>query len=99
MKKGIIINLTFIEFSSNHLFYLMDYFNLDRNKDKIYIMIIDSPSGDPMAATNNYNFNLLTANGTKLNISEIKEDLFIKISIPIKNYELANFKYEQYLFY
>ena len=90
-------------FDSNQLTYiyfndiqdiLIKEFNLNKN-DKIYALIVDSPSKYSNSTINDYGYILLLENGTELNILNLSEDLKVKISIPIINLDLANFNYAQ----
>ena len=84
------INLTFIEFSEEEKKDLLNKFGINITK-KIYIFIYDAPSNNSRTATSNFIFVL--ENGTKLNLSELKEDFFVTVTIPIRNLDLANFNY------
>ena len=71
---------------------LIKEFNLNEN-DKIYALIVDSPSKYSNSTINDYGFVLLLENGTELNLSNLNEDLKVKISLPIINLDLTNFNY------
>ena len=90
------INSTFIDYSSEIINYLIKEFNLDKLKDKIYILIIDYPSNDSRTATYDYTYKFILENGTELNLKNLKEDIFINIFIPIYDLNLANFSYYLY---
>jgi hypothetical protein len=83
-------NLTFIEISQEQKKELLNKFNLNEN-ETLYIFIYDTPSNDSRTAISDYNYNFILGNGTKLNLSEINEDIFISVSVPIRNLDLANF--------
>ena len=83
-------NLTFIEISQEQKKELLNKFNLNEN-ETLYIFIYDTPSNDSRTAISEYNYNFILANGTKLNLSEINEDIFISVTVPIRNLDLANF--------
>ena len=71
---------------------LIKEFNLDDN-EKIYALIVDSPSKYSNSTINDYGFVLLLENGTELDLSKVNEDLKVKISILIINLDLANYNY------
>ena len=64
-----------------------------KENEKIYALIVDSPSKYSNSSINDYGFVLLLENGTELDLSNINEDIRVKISIPIINLELAKFNY------
>ena len=70
-------------------------FNLDEN-EKIYILIEESPNQNEKSAINNYDYIFILRNGTQLNLSNLNEDLYSNISIPIKHLDLANYNYAEY---
>ena len=86
-------NITFFDFSSEDIEFLMNYFGLDKEKENIYILISDSPSSDERSATSDYEYVLVLENGTELKLSDIKEDFYVEISVPIRDTDLANFDY------
>ena len=71
---------------------LIKEFNLNEN-EKIYALIVDSPSKYSNSSINDYGFVLLLENGTELDLSNINEDIRVRISIPIINLDLAKFNY------
>ena len=85
-------NLTFIDFSSETIDFIKDIFYLKEEKT-IYVIINDSLSNDSYTATSNYNYKLVLENGSELNISNINNDLYVDVYIPIRDLELANFEY------
>ena len=89
-------NLTYIEFSQEDIDFIYEYFNLDKDKDKIYILMADMLSNDSRTATSDYNFVVLLENGTQLNFSNINKDFYIDVYVPIRDLDLANFDYAQY---
>ena len=94
LKKNY-INLTFVEFSSDDIEYIKNQLEL-KNNDEIYILIVDLPSNDSNTVTSDYYFKFILENGTELNISNIKEDLSIYISVPIRDLNLSNYNYAKY---
>jgi surface protein len=89
-------NVTFLDFSSENIDFLMNQFGLDKEKDKIYILIADIPSEDSRSATSDFDFVLILENGTELKLSDIKEDFYVEIAMPIRDVDLANFDYLLY---
>ena len=80
----------------NDLNSLFKIFNLDEEKDKMYILITDYKSKDSQTATSDYNYKFLLENETELNLSIINEDLYVDFYVPIKDLDLANFNYSKY---
>ena len=61
-------------------------------KDKIFVTIIETEKGNESnTATVDYLYQYSLENGTILNITNIKEDIFIDIYVPITDLELAKF--------
>ena len=85
-------NLTFIEFPKETIDFLKNYFNLDENEE-INVIVIDHLFHDINSFTNNYDYKLFLNNGTELNISFFKEDIYANIYLPIIDFILANFDY------
>ena len=88
-------NLTFVEISNEHKNQLLNKFGINENEN-LYIFIYDSPSNDSRTATSEYNFVLFLEDGTKLNLSEIKDDFYITVNVPIRDLDLANYNYAKY---
>ena len=88
-------NLSFIDFSSEKISYLINKFNLDEEIN-IYVLISDLPSNDSWTATSEYSFKFILENGTELNLSNLDEDFYIDVSVPIRNLNLSNFHYISY---
>ena len=87
-------NLTFIEFSDELKKKLLRKFNINEN-EKLFVFITDSPSDDPRTATSEYDYVFMLENGTRLDLSELKEDFVVSVSVPIRDLDLANFDYAQ----
>ena len=85
-------NLTFIEFPQETIDFLKKHFNLDENEE-INVIVIDYLVHDINSVTNNYDYKLFLNNGTELNISFCKEDIYANIYLPIVDFILANFDY------
>ena len=88
-------NLTFIEFSKEQINNLKEQLNLDEG-ETIYLLILDTISSDSMTATSWYDYKLLFENGTELDLSNIKINLKVNISVPIRDLELSNFNEAEY---
>jgi hypothetical protein len=56
-------------------------------------MIYDYPTENPQKATNDYNYRIFLENGTELNLSNLKEDIYSEVYLPIKDLDLAKFDY------
>ena len=91
-------NHTFIDLSQEVKNFIYNKFELNKEKDKIYILIDEFISEDPRLATKNYNYRIFLENGTELNLSLIDEDIYIDIYTKIKDKDLANFNYSKYFY-
>ena len=89
-------NLTFIYVPSESLNNIMDFFNLDKNKDKIYMLIIDNLNDNLKNATSNYDYKLILENGTFLNLDNIKENIYFDIYLNLIDLNISNFEYCNY---
>jgi len=90
------INNTYIGFSKEESQILFTKFNLDEEKDKIYVIIIDYPSNDSKSAISDYSFKIFLENGTELNLSSIEEDFSVDIYCPIRDEILSKYNYSVY---
>ena len=84
-------NVTFIDVSQEFIDFIYSHFNLDKQKDKIYITIDDSKSEEENKATSEYDYRIFLENGTELNLSSIEEDVYVDIYVPIKDLDMAKF--------
>ena len=91
-------SLTFIYFQLDSINNITNFFNLDKNKDKIFVLIIDSIINDLNIATSNYDYKLILENGTFLNLGNLKEDIYIDIYLHIIDLNLSNFEYYNYFY-
>ena len=89
--KNIYTNLTFIELFKEQKSKLLKEFGLDENA-KLYVFIYDAPNNDSRTATSEYNYVLISENGKQLNMSLITEDIFFKVTVPIRDLDLANYE-------
>ncbi len=46
-----------------------------------------------MIATSEYEYTFILENGTKLNLSNIKDDIYIDVYVPLRDLDLANYDY------
>ena len=69
---------------------MLNKFNINEN-ETLYVFVYDSPSNDSRTATCEYNFLFLLENGTKLNLSELKDDFYVTVTVPIRDLDLAHF--------
>jgi surface protein len=86
------VNLTFIELSPEEKTQLLRKFIVNEN-EPLFVFLSDSPSTDSKTATSDYDYSFVLGNGTMLNLSEIKEDLYVTVTVPIRDLDLANFEY------
>ena len=91
-------NRTFIDLSQEVIDFIYKKFELNKEKDKIYILIDEFISEEPRMVTNDYNYRIFLENGTELNLSLIDEDIYLDIYLLVKNKEVANFNYIKYFF-
>ena len=94
--KDVYKNVTYINFKPEDLDFIYKAFNLNKETDKLFILLTDSKSTDLNTATSDYNFRIFLENETELNLSNIKEDLYIDFYVPIKDLDLANFNHSKY---
>ena len=85
-------NITFIDFSLENIEFIKNQFNL-KEGDKIYVIINDSISKDSNTATSDYNYKFFLKNGTELDITNISDDFYVNIYVPIRDLELSNYEY------
>ena len=91
-------NKTFIDLSQEVIDFIYNKFELNKEKDKINILIEEFISEDSTMAISDYNYKIYLENGTELNLSLIDEDIKIEIYTIIKNKDLANFNYINYFY-
>ena len=94
--KSIYNNLTFLNFYPELINFLIDKYNLDENNDIIYALLIEFIRKNAIFATSDYDYKLINNNGTILNLSEINEDVYVDIIVPIIDFDLANYEYAKY---
>ena len=92
-------NFTLIEFPQETKDYIINYYNLEKEKNKIYILIIDYQNTTSNLATSYYEYKLILKNGTELNLTEIINKINItkilhsKNYVPLRNEDLVNLEY------
>ena len=86
-------NITFIDFPEETLKFLINQFHLDEEKDKIYLLIIDYLTNDFNYVTTDYDYKIFLENGTELNLSNINEDFYFDIYVPIIDLIASNYNY------
>ena len=94
--KEIYNNVTFIYFSKENIDFIYYIFNLNKEIDKIYIIIYDQLPEDERTATSDYNYKFILENKTELNLSSIDKDFCLDFYVPITNLELVNYNYSVY---
>ena len=85
-------NLTFIEFTQEQKRQLLRRFGVNEN-ETLYVFISDSPSSDSRTATSEYNYVFVLGNGTMLDLSQLKEDFYVTVTVPIRDLDLAKFDF------
>ena len=88
-------NITYLDFNSETKKFLDKKFNLNET-DKIIIVIIDYEGNDSNLVTNDFIYHFILENGTELNLSQINEDFYTDIFVPIKDLDLAHYNYSLY---
>ena len=91
-------NRTFIDLSQEVKEFIYNKFKLDKEKDKIYVLIDEFISEDPRMVTYYYNYRIFLENGTELNLGLIDEDIYVDIYTMIKDKNLVNFNYTKYFY-
>ena len=76
-------NITFIDFTQETFKFLINQFHLDEEKDKLYLVIIDYFVNDLNYATTDYDYKIFFENGTELNLSNINENFYFDIYVPM----------------
>ena len=90
------LNVTFIYFSEEDMDYIYKIYNLNKEKDKIIVIICDQNPTDTRTATSDYKYRLILENKTELNLSLIGEDFSVDFYVPITNLDLANYNYSKH---
>jgi hypothetical protein len=94
--KEIFKNYNFIEITPEVKKFLINKYNLNEEKDKLYLIINEIPNYDSKLVTSNYDYKIVLENRTELNLSNINEDIYINIFSPIKDFNLSHFNYYLY---
>ena len=85
-------NLTFVELSESQKRDLLRKFGLNE-EEKLFVFISDSPSNNSRTATSDYNYIFVLENGTQLNLSDLIDDFYVTVTVPIRDLDLANFDF------
>jgi len=85
-------NLTFIFFTQEVKDNIRTLYGIDEESD-IYILIMDLPSNDSKTVTSDYDYKFILENGTELDLNEIQKDIYVNISVPIRDLNSSNFDY------
>ena len=91
--------MTFIEITPEIKKDLVNKLNLNEEKDKLYLIIIENKIHDLKMVTSNYTYKFVLLNGTELtelNLTQINEDIYAKIIVPLIDFNLSHFDYYQY---
>ena len=89
-------NSTFINLSPSEFESIYNKFNLDKEKDKVIVIIDFFKSKDSRMAISDFNYLVFLDNGTELNLSNLDEDFFVDIAAPISDLQLVKFNYSIY---
>ena len=80
---------TFIDMNEATISHLRSRYSLGEGS-KIYILIKEN--NDSNLATADYTYEYILENGTKLNLDDLEENLYIDVYVPIKDLDAANFE-------
>ena len=89
-------NMTFINLLKSDIELIYNIFKLNKENEKIYVLIVDNFSNNTRTATSNYTYRFFLENKTELNLSIINEDNYVDFYVPIFDLELANFNASKY---
>ena len=89
-------NITYIDFPIETKNFLIKQFNLDEEKDKLYILIFDNLASDLNIAISNYSYKVILENGTELNLSSINENYYYDVYSPLIDLIISNYNYSIY---
>ena len=76
--------------------FFYNKFNLDKETENIFEIIIDNFPNDGRTATSNYSYRIILENRIELNLSYIDEDFYLDFYFPIVDYDMANYYYSIY---
>ena len=80
---------TFIDMNEKEISHLKNAYSLDKNS-KIFISI--SENIDSNLATADYVYEYLLEDGTKLDLDNLEEDIYIDVYVPIRDLNSTNFE-------
>ena len=89
-------NTTIIDLNQEIINHILNHYNLNNKNDEIYLVINDYPSNNSKLVTSDYDFKFILKNGSELDLTEIKLDLYVDIFVPIRNLTLAHYNYFEY---
>ena len=89
-------NTTIIDFNQDVINHFFNNYNLNKNNDEIYLVINDYPSKNYQLVTSDYDYKFILKNGSELNLTKIREDLFVDVSVPIRNLTKAHYNFFEY---
>ena len=89
-------NTTIIDLNQEIINHILNHYNLNNENDEIYLVINDYPSNNSKLVTSDYDFKFILKNGSELDLTEIKLDLYVDIFVPIRNLTLAHYNYFEY---
>ena len=89
-------NTTIIDFNQDIINHILNHYNLNNENDEIYLVINDYPSNNSKLATSDYDFKFILKNGSELNLTDIKLDLYVDVFVPIRNLIFAHYNYFEY---
>ena len=89
-------NFTSIELSQNSKKIIMNNFNLNLTKDKIYILITEALLNDENSTIRKIDYKFFLQNGTLLNLDTITEDIYADIYFHLIDENLAKYSYFLY---
>ena len=80
---------TFIDMSDETISNLKSILSLGSGS-KIYVRIVENDTSN--LATADYTYEYILENGTKIDIDDIEEDIYIDVYVPLKDLDAANFE-------
>ena len=89
-------NTTIIDLNQNIINHILNHYNLNKENDEIHLVINDYPSNNSKLVTSDYDFKFILNNGSELDLTEIKLDLYAEVFVPIRNLTLSHYNYFEY---
>ena len=94
--NNIYTNTTIIDLKQDVINHIFNNYNLNKKNDEIYLVINDYPSNNSKLATSDYDYKFILKNGSELDLTQIKEDLYVDVSAPIRNEAKIHYYYYEY---